>query len=130
MSGEPQDIFRDERGRYKPGFNTRITKRMRVAVRLEELRREYFPAGGESVMDANRLKLAAQHYFTAETAQGAVVAQRATRIAEYLLAKLSKPASSPPAPRPPAAAESGHSDAAKTAKELLERLGKGNPSVA
>jgi hypothetical protein len=99
---------------------------MRVAVRLEELRREYFPAGGESIMDANRLKLAAQHYFTAETAQDAVVAQRATRCAEYLLSKL-KP---PPAPRPPAAAESGHSDAAKTAKELLERLGKGNPSVA
>jgi hypothetical protein len=102
MSGEPQDIFRDERGRYKPGFNTRITKRMRVAARLEELRREYFPAGGESVMDANRLKLAAQHYFTAETSQDAIVAQRATRVAEYLLAKLSKPASSPSAPRPPA----------------------------
>ena len=101
MSGEPQDIFRDERGRYKPGFNTRMTKRMRVAVRLEELRREYFPTGGESVMDANRLKLAAQHYFTAETSQDAVVAQRATRVAEYLLSKLSRP----PAPRQPAAAD-------------------------
>jgi hypothetical protein len=91
MSGEPQDIFRDERGRYKPGFNTRMTKRMRVAARLEELHHEYFPIGGASVMDVNRLKLAAQHYFTAETSQDAVVAQRATRIAEYLLAKLKPP---------------------------------------
>ena len=115
MSGEPQDIFRDELGRYKPGFNTRITKRMRVAARLEELRREYFPAGGESVMDANRLKLAAQRYFTAETSTDAVVAQRATRCAEYLLAKL-KP---PPAPCPPAAQAP-----LETARELLARLSK------
>jgi hypothetical protein len=97
MSGESQDIIRDERGRYKPGFNTRITKRMRVAAKLEELHREYFPNGGYSVMDANRLKLAAQHYFTAETSQDAIVAQRATRCAEYLLSKLKPPAARPPA---------------------------------
>jgi hypothetical protein len=53
MSGEPQDMFRDERGRYKPGFNTRMTKRMRVASRLDELVAEYFPNGGYSVMDAS-----------------------------------------------------------------------------
>jgi hypothetical protein len=99
MSGEPQDIFRDERGRYKPGFNTPVTKRMRVAAKLEELRHEYFPNGGESVMDANRMALAARHYFTAETSQDAVVAQRATRCAEYLLSKLRPPS----APRSPAA---------------------------
>jgi len=111
MSGEPQDILqeRDELGRYRRGFNPRITKRMRIAARLEELRREYFPAGGESVVDANRLKLAAQHYFTAETSQDAVVAQRATRCAEYLLSKLTQP--SPP--RPSAA------DQAALALELL-----------
>jgi hypothetical protein len=50
-------------------------------------------------MDANRLKLAAQHYFTAETAKDAVVAQRATRVAEYLLSKLKPPSASQ---RPPA----------------------------
>ena len=96
MSGEPQDIFRDERGRYKSGFNTRITKRMRVAAKLEELRQEFFPGGGASVMGVNRLKLAAQHYFIAETAQDAVVAQRATRVAEYLLSKLKPPSASRP----------------------------------
>jgi len=78
MSGEPQDIFRDERGRYKPGFNTGITRRMRIAAKLEELCHEFFPSGGESRMDASRLRLAAQHYFTAETCRDPVVAQRAT----------------------------------------------------
>jgi hypothetical protein len=55
------------------------------------------------------LKLAAQHYFTAETSQDAVVAQRATRCAEYLLSKLKPPS----APRSPAA------DQAALALELL-----------
>ena len=109
MSGEPQDIFRDERGRYKSGFNTRITKRMRVAAKLEELRQEFFPGGGASVMGVNRLKLAAQHYFIAETAQDAVVAQRATRVAEYLLSKL----------KPPSAPSSPTADQAALALELL-----------
>ena len=104
MSGEPQDLIRDERGRYKTGFNTRITKRMRVAAKLEELRREFFPNGGESVMDANRMALAARHYFTAETSQNPIVAQRATRIAEYLLSKLKPPSQLP------------------TARQLLDRL--------
>jgi hypothetical protein len=109
MSGEPQDIFRDQRGRYKPGFNTGITRRMRIAAKLEELRHEFFPSGGESRMDASRLRLAAQHYFTAETCRDPVVAQRATRCAEYLLSKLKPPL----APRP------AHLE---TARELLERL--------
>jgi hypothetical protein len=120
MSGEPQDIIRDARGRYKPGFNTRITKRMRVAAKLEELHHEFFPAGGASVMDENRLRLAAQHYLTAETSQDAVVAQRATRCAEYLLSKLK-----PPAPR-----SSAMQAPLETARELLGRLNEGDPSVA
>ena len=83
--------------------NTRMTKRMRVAARLEELRHEFFPNGGESVMDANRMALAARHYFTAETSQDAVVAQRATRVAEYLLAKLRPPSAPRPSVEDPAA---------------------------
>jgi hypothetical protein len=112
MSGEPQDVLqeRDELGRYRRGFNPRITKRMRVAAKLEELRREFFPSGGESAIDAGRLRLAAQHYFTAETAKDAVVAQRATRVAEYLLSKLKPPPAPPPAP------------ALETARAMLDRL--------
>ena len=92
MSGEPQAVLqdRDKSGRYRPGFNPRISKRLRVAAKLNELVAEFFPHGGMSVMDGNRLKLAAQHYFTAETAKDPVVAQRATRVAEYLLSKLTR----------------------------------------
>jgi len=111
MLGEPQDVLqeRDELGRYRRGFNPRITKRMRIAAKLEELRREFFPSGGESAIDAGRLRLAAQHYFTAETAKDAVVAQRATRVAEYLLSKL----------KPPAPPRSPTVDQAALALELL-----------
>ena len=105
MSGEPQDIVRDERGRYKPGLNTRMTRRMRIAAKLEELRREFFPIGGYSVMDGNRLKLAAQHFVDAESCRDPVVRQRATRCAEYLLSKLKPPLAELP-----------------TARELLDRL--------
>jgi hypothetical protein len=93
----------------KPGENRHTRKAARVAVKLEELRREFFPTGGEGAVDAGRLRLAAQHYFTAETCRDPVVAQRATRCAEYLLSKLKPPA----APRSPAA------DQAALALELL-----------
>ena len=92
MQGKPQDKLqeRDKLGRYNPGFNPRISKRMRVNAKLKELLVEYFPNGGESAMDTSRLRLAAQHYFTAETNTDPVVAQRATRCAEYLLSKIKR----------------------------------------
>ena len=51
----------------KPGQNRHTTKRDRIAAKLAELIAEYFPNGGYSVMDANRLKLAAAHYVDAES---------------------------------------------------------------
>jgi hypothetical protein len=83
---------------YKPGQNRHTTKRERIAAKLNELVAEYFPNGGYSVMDANRLKLAAAHYIDAETCRDPVTRQRATRCAEYLLSKLKPPS----APRSPA----------------------------
>ena len=112
MQAEPQ-VFP---GRFKPGMNSRKLKQLKVAAKLEELVAEYFPNGGQSVMDANRLKLAAAHYVGADLCRDPVVRQRATRCAEYLLSKLK-----PPAPRPVPALE--------TARELLERLGKGDSSA-
>ena len=76
---------------FKPGQNSRTIKKDRVAAKLVELCAAYFPNGGYSVMDANRLALAAQHYVTAETCRDPVVSQRATRCAEYLLGKLKPP---------------------------------------
>ena len=105
MQAEPQVVS----GRFKPSMNSRKLKQMKIAAKLEELVAEYFPNGGHSVMDANRLKLAAQHYIDADLCRDPVIRQRATRCAEYLLSKL-KP---PTAPRPPAA------DQAALALELL-----------
>jgi hypothetical protein len=107
MQAEPQVAP----GRFKPGMNSRKRKQLKVAAKLEELVAEYFPNGGYSVMDANRLKLAAQHYIDADLCLDPVIRQRATRCAEYLLSKLRPPA----APCSPVA----HLE---TARELLERL--------
>ena len=52
MRGEFQGVSqeRDKLGRYKPGYNPRIAKQIRIAAKVEELRHEYFPCGGETVM--------------------------------------------------------------------------------
>jgi hypothetical protein len=108
MQGDLQ-VAPAEDGRFKPGQNSRSLKKARIAAKLVELTAEYFPAGRMTVMDNNRLKLAAAHYIDAETCRDPVIRQRATRTAEYLLAKLSRS----PAPRSPAA------DQAALAFELL-----------
>ena len=94
---------------YKPGQNRHTTKRDRIAAKLDELTAEYFPAGGMTVMDNNRLKLAAAHYVDADLCRDPVIRQRATRCAEYLLHKL----------RPPSAPRSPAADQAALALELL-----------
>jgi hypothetical protein len=93
----------------KPGENRHTRKTDRIAAKLAQLTAEYFPAGGMTVMDNNRLMLAATHYVDAETCRDPITRQRATRCAEYLLSKLKPPA----APRSPAA------DQAALALELL-----------
>ena len=85
------------RGRFKPGQNSRSIKKARIAAKLNELTAEYFPHGGASIMDANRLKLAAAHYVDADLCRDPIIRQRATRCAEYLLSKLKPPTASRPA---------------------------------
>src|SRR5215469_13574394 len=92
---------RDKLGRYKPGYSSRRAKAERIAAKLNELIAEYFPNGGYSVMDANRLKLAAAHYIDADLCRDPVIRQRATRCAEYLLAKLSRPTAPLPVAQAP-----------------------------
>jgi hypothetical protein len=118
MSGDLQAASRDKRGRMLPGNNSRTIKQARIAVRLEELRAEYDPAGNASAIDRNRLKLAAMHYIIAETARDPTVSVRSTRAAEYLLAKLKRP----PAPCPPATDD--------PAAQALERLLNKRPPPA
>src|SRR6516225_2456397 len=108
------------RGRFKPGQNSRSIKKARIAAKLNELVAEYFPHGGYSVMDANRLKLAAAHYVDADLCRDPIIRQRATRCAEYLLSKLKPPS----AVRPLAAADQATIEAAKL--QLL----RGKPPAA
>ena len=109
MRAEPQRV---PSAAFKPGMNSRKLKQMKVAAKLSELTAEYFPHGGYSVMDANRLKLAAAHYIDADLCRDPVIRQRATRCAEYLLAKLSRPAAPLPAAQAPL----------ESARQLIERL--------
>jgi len=114
MPAETQVVL--GRGRFKPGQNSRLIKKARIAARLEELRAEYDPAGNASAIDRHRLELAAMHFIIAETARDPTVSVRSTRTAEYLLNKLKPPAAS----RPPAVDQAAQ--ALATAKELLERM--------
>ena len=87
VHGVPAD--RDpQTGRFKRGNNARDARLIKILAKAEELRREYFPCGGESVMDGNRLRLAARHYVVAESVRDPVVSQRSIRVAEYLLSKI------------------------------------------
>jgi hypothetical protein len=52
-------------------------------------------------MDANRLKLAAQHFVDAERCSDPITRQRATRCAEYLLSKITPAPAAASAPEPP-----------------------------
>ena len=74
----------------KPGENRHTRKTDRIAAKLDELTAEYFPAGGWSIMDAERLQLVARHLVIAESARDPVVAQRSTRCAELLLSKVKR----------------------------------------
>jgi hypothetical protein len=112
-----QDKRRVPGAPFKPGMNSRKLKQVKIAAKFNELVAEYFPSGGYSVMDANRLKLAASHYIDADLCRDPVVRQRATRTAEYLLTKLRPPA----APRPAQVS-------LETARELLDRLTEGDPA--
>jgi len=85
----------DRLGRFTKGNNTRLAKRERVAAKFGELERIYFPNGDANVMDATRLRLAAQHLIDAERCGDAVTRQRATRCAELLLSKLTPPPAAP-----------------------------------
>jgi hypothetical protein len=94
MHGEPHGIITDRdpsTGRFRPGNNARFAKQLKIARKIEQLRHEYFPCGGETTMDASRLMLAAKHYVIAEDANDPTVCVRSTRTAEYLLAKIKRP---------------------------------------
>jgi hypothetical protein len=95
--GESQANSGNDR-RFKPGTNSRSIKNARVEAKAEMLRKVFFADGGMGIMDAMRLKLAAQHYVTAETARDPNTSVRSVNAAERLLALIKRPAEPEPAP--------------------------------
>jgi hypothetical protein len=92
--GEPHGVAadHDRLGRFTRGNNARVAKQRKIAAKFEALRHEYFPNGGENIMDSSRLVLAAKHFVTAETHRDTIIAQRSVRLAELLLSKIKRPA--------------------------------------
>ena len=81
---------------FKPGQNSRTLRRDKVALKFAELERAYFPNGGMGTMDGVRLSLVAKHFVDAELCRDPLLAQRATRLGEYLLNKLTPPPKAKP----------------------------------
>jgi hypothetical protein len=58
MRGEVNGALADRdpfTGRFKRGNDARFARQLKIAAKLEQLRHEYFPCGGESSMDVSRL---------------------------------------------------------------------------
>jgi hypothetical protein len=89
---------RDARGRYLPGVTgnphgARIN-RQKLQAKLAELRAVY-DHGALSVMDLNRLELAAKHLIIASKTRDPNTSVRSTNAAERLLSKIERPVEKP-----------------------------------
>jgi len=100
----------DAQGRFVSGHSEYAAKRRRIAERLAKLRLDYDPSPSQQML----LVVIAGHLDDAERCRSAIARTRATNAARRLLKDI---------PRKPV-------QVLATAKELLERLKKGNPSAA
>jgi hypothetical protein len=106
---------------YKPGENHH-TRKAAERARLES---EIIAELGADLTASDRLELRHAVELLTRRPRDHVDAVRCSNAGSRIIAKVRTRIKQ----RAPAAAESGHSDAAKTAKELLERLRKGDPSA-
>jgi len=104
----------DELGRLVRGHSEYAARKRRLAERLAKLRLDYDPSPSQQML----LVVIAGHLDDAERCRSAIARTRATNAARRLLKDI------PRKPLPPAA------HPLMTARELLERLGKGGPSAA
>ena len=100
----------DELGRLVRGHSEYAARKRRLAERLAKLRLDYDPSPSQQML----LVVIAGHLDDAERCRSAIARTRATNAARRLLKDI---------PRKPV-------QVLATAKELLERLKKGNPSAA
>ena len=97
-------------GQFRRRNNEYRAKRLRLADRLAKLRLDYDPSPSQQML----LVVIAGHLDDAERCRSAIARTRATNAARRLLKDI--PRKPPPAQLP-------------TARELLDRLSKGNPSA-
>src|SRR6516165_8112742 len=109
-----QQQAHDEFGRLVRGHSEYAARKRRLAERLEKLRLDYDPSPSQQML----LVVIAGHLDDAERCRSAIARTRATNAARRLLKDIPRKPASRPAP------------ALETARELLERLGNGNPSAA
>src|SRR6516225_6253377 len=100
-------------GTFTAGNSGRAAKKRRIAERLARLRLDYDASPSQEML----LAVAAGHLDDAERCRSAIARTRATNAARRLLKDIPRKPG-PPAPHP-----------LVTARELLERLGKGGPAA-
>jgi len=100
-------------GTFTAGNSGRAAKKRRIAERFAKLRLDYDPSPSQEML----LAVAAGHLDDAERCRSAIARTRATNAARRLLKDIPRKPG-PPAPHP-----------LVTARELLERLGKGGPAA-
>jgi hypothetical protein len=103
----------DELGRLVRGHSEYAARKRRLAERVAKLRLDYDPSPLQQML----LVVIAGHLDDAERCRSAIARTRATNAARRLLKDI------PRKPEPPA------SHPLMTARELLDRLGKGSPSA-
>ena len=100
-------------GTFTAGNSGRAAKKRRIAERFAKLRLDYDPSPSQEML----LAVAAGHLDDAERCRSDIARTRATNAARRLLKDIPRKPG-PPAPHP-----------LVTARELLERLGKGGPAA-
>jgi hypothetical protein len=92
-------VRRDARGRFLAGLSgnpagSRVS-RLKVLEKFAELRAVYDPDGKLSVLDLNRLELAAKHLLIASKARDPNTSVRSVNAAERLLSMIARPVAEP-----------------------------------
>ena len=111
MSGAPQDIARNSRGRYNPGFNTRTTK----AAERAQLESEFIAELGADLTATDRVELRHAVDLLTRRPDNHVDAVRCANAGSRIIAKVRTRIKQREGTKPSQAP-------LETARELLERL--------
>jgi hypothetical protein len=113
MSGEPQGTARNARGRYNPGFNTRMTK----AAERAQLESEIVAELGADLTATDRVELRHAVDLLTRRPSNHVDAVRCSNAGSRIIAKVRARIKQREGNKPPSAP-------LETARQIIERLGK------